>query len=520
MASLEVFARGQSPALGCALPQEDYAARSLMMGPVVPIKEFQAGGLKQHVNCLLGVLRAHCVLLPCERVLDFLTACQQQQRGLLPSYSSSSGTSHNLGGSSSSCSSSNDSSTNRHSNSGSRGNAGASNAAAAAPGGGGGGGRPLGAGGSSPVSALADAFSLSKQDIDDAVRVADHAKSPGVLWLMLQPPRRYCMTDSQEDANSSSKGQQQQQGNSQLLHATNSDNSSAAGKGAPFGTSTATEAFDRALAAAEGSCLWSHEPECATGRERVAVALEQLQLLLQLLFIAWPSTVEPGGEKAAAAAAAGEARGRAAGAAPGGARAATAGAVPGAGATSATAAAGTATAGSAEDKVGMAGTAGGRGGPRGVAAAACQEPTKELAILEYEHSCWGLLLLLAALLEQAPAEAKQQLMQQPEGTLLLQLLYRVLLDQDKMENEDRRDSAPLLLVDLPVVDVLSVLGGHSFPKDLSAAPPELFSVEQLVLMVLQGLLLVAPDLWVPEGKEEQLLKQTSGVLLGEGELQG
>ena len=90
VASLELFARGQSPALGCALPQEDYAARSTLMGPVVPVKDFNADGMKQHVNCLQGVLRAHQVLLPCERVLAFLTACQQQQQGLPPSYSSSS----------------------------------------------------------------------------------------------------------------------------------------------------------------------------------------------------------------------------------------------------------------------------------------------------------------------------------------------------------------------------------------------------------------------------------------------
>ena len=542
-----MFARGHSPALGCALPQEDYAAQTTLVGPVIPTTDFQADGMEQHVRCLLGVLRAHYMVLPCERVLAFLTACQQQQQ---VTYSSSSGTSHNLGGSSSSkgrsaetasssainaasssgsCSSSNNSSANRHSTSGGRGSATASNAAA---GGGGRGGRPLGAGENSSVSALADALPLSEQDIDDAVMVADHAKSPGVLWLMLQPPRRCFMTNSQEHANSSSsKGPQQQQGKGQLLHASNSGNSSAAGNGASFATSqgsssTATEALDRAPAAGEG-CLGSHEAECAgAGEEGVAIALEQLQLLLQLLFIAWPSTTRGG--KAAAGAA--EPRGRAAaGGATAGARA-TAGAAPGKGGTSATAAA--ATERSAEDKEGMAGTAGGgRGGPRGIAAAAgrrggqtsapaCREPTKEMAILEYEHSCWGLLLLLAALLQQAPAEAKQQLMRQEEGTLLLQLLYRVLLDQDKMDfcYEDRRGSAPLML-DLPLIDVLSVLGGRSVSSNGPAAAPELLSVVQLVLMVLQGLLLVATDPWGSEVKEGQLLKQIFVVLLREGELQ-
>ena len=557
MASLELFARGQSPALGCALPQEDYAARSLLMGPVVPVKDFQADGMKQHVNSLLGVLRAHYVFLPCERVLAFLTTCQQQQQGLLPGCSS---TSNNLGASSSSkgrttetasssaisaasssssCSSSNSSSANRHSTSGSRGIADASNAAgaAAAPGGGGsGGGRPLGAGGSSPVSALADALSLSKQDMDDAIRIANHVKTPGVLWLMLQPPRRCSMTVSQEHANSSSssKGQQQQQQkNSEVLHA---------GNGASFTTSqgsssTAGGAMEQASAAGEGM-LGCHEAECAgAGREGVAIALEQLQLLLQLLFIAWPSTARGG--KAAAGAALGGTAARAAGgaratagAAPGGAGAATAGAVPGAGETAATAAAGTATAKSAEDKVGMAGTAGGEGreGPRGATPAgrrdgqtpgpAGQQTIKELAILDYEQSGWGLLLLLAAVLQEVPVEVKLQLMQQQEGTLLLQLLYRVLLDQDKMEKEDCRDSAPLHLVDMPVLDVLNVLTGRSIPRDMRAASaPELFSVVQLVLMVLQGLLLVATDPWGPEGKEGQLLKQTVGVLWKEGELQ-
>ena len=341
--------------------------------------------------------------------------------------------------------------------------------------------------------------------------------------------------------------------------------------------------MDQASATAVGD-IRPPEAECASGREGVAGALERLQLVLQLLFIAWPGTprggktaegAEPGGAAGRARAAAGAvgggagaAAGGVAGAAAGGVAGAAAGGVAGAaagggagaavaggagaaagggagaaggggagaaagrgagaaapegaGATSATAAAGTET---AEDKAGTAG--GERGGPSGAAAAAgrrgLQTPapagkptTKDLAILDYEQSCWGLLLLLAALLQEAPAEAKQQLMQQPEGTLLLQLLYQALLDQDKMENNACKSSAPRL-VDLPMRDVLNALGGCSSPSDRTAAAPEPFGVVQLVL---QGLLLVATDRWGPEGEEQQLLKQTVGVLLREGELEG
>ena len=518
VAALEDFTCGKSPALGCALPLE------FRVGPVKPTKDVQASGMKQHVNCLLGVLRAHHLLCPCEPVLAYLIACQQQQQqGLLqeqegpqtpesPSYSSSSSsgraniadagtTSSSV--SSSSSSGSNKSSTNRRSTFGSRGALGVSNAAAAS-GGGGSGGHQLGAGGSSHLPSIKP-FSISTEDLEDAVRSTNGDITPGVLWLMLQPPSsaRGCTTDRQEHANSSSsKGNQQQQGNSQLLHASNAMGSSGAVQGALFATSqgsssTAREALHQAPAAAEGG-LRPH----ASGKEEVAVVLEQLQLVLQLLFIAWPS-MPRGANAGSGATAAEQGRGATAG-----------GAVPAAGATGATAEAGTAAARSAEDKAGTAGTAvgGGKGGqPQ---APACQEATDQLGILEYEQSCWGLLLLLAALLQQAPAEAKQLLMQQQEGTMLLQLLYRVLLDQDMMEKENCRDSSPLLLVDMPVIDMLNVLKTHLFH---GPAPHVPLSVVQLVLMVLQGLLLVAADPWGPEEEEEQLLKQTVGVILREGE---
>ena len=55
-----------------------------------------------------------------------------------------------------------------------------------------------------------------------------------------------------------------------------------------------------------------------------------------------------------------------------------------------------------------------------------------LPALSSEPACTGALLLLAAMLQQAPAEAKQQLMKAEEGNLLLQLLYRVSQDQQDL----------------------------------------------------------------------------------------
>ena len=138
--------------------------------------------------------------------------------------------------------------------------------------------------------------------------------------------------------------------------------------------------------------------------------------------------------------------------------------------------------------------------------------------------CCMWLLLLAALLQQASAEAKQQLMQQQEMSLLLQLLHRVLLDQEQTGDKVGR-AGGIWLADEPLSVTLQQLqAGVYEQRQLSAdggwgpvlagAP---MGVEQLVLMVLQSLLMTAGIGDVP-GTAEQLLGNGCMLELTEGEL--
>ena len=134
----------------------------------------------------------------------------------------------------------------------------------------------------------------------------------------------------------------------------------------------------------------------------------------------------------------------------------------------------------------------------------------------------GALLLLAAFLQKAPAEAKQQLLQQ-HGSLLLQLLYRVLVDQEDMGGKEG-SPATVLVSDTFFSDISIHLAEASAVECrsadrlqqcfLAAAGP--MTMIQLVLMVLQGLLFVV-DPWEAAGGAKQLLKQTLLMGLSEGE---
>ena len=134
----------------------------------------------------------------------------------------------------------------------------------------------------------------------------------------------------------------------------------------------------------------------------------------------------------------------------------------------------------------------GERGSGAVAAALGKEVAQKLMQRFLEAHCWSWLLLLAALLQQAPAEAKQQLMKE-YGTLLLQLLYRVLLDHEDMGGEDVEKAQLQLTID-DLGDVLEGVDGVWDPQERvcnvpwNAAP---MTVVQLVLMVLQGLVFVA-----------------------------
>ena len=242
-------------------------------------------------------------------------------------------------------------------------------------------------------------------------------------------------------------------------------------------------------------CFWfvnrvpARLPKCqGLGPEEVmaehVVTLQQLQLMVNVLLLLWPK-----GAGAATAGAASGAEGAAAAqlatgaAAAGTGRAADAEAVPGkvqeteegstgfrgktegAAAGEAAGTAGAAAAGPLERRsqqaaagavgdgqaapaahpaaAGAAAARGAAGGSRKTAPSAgvLHEPASEPSLTGKQ------LLLLAAMLQQALAEAKQKLMEAEEGNLLLQLLYRVLQDQQD------------LLMALNIMKVLASLEG-------------------------------------------------------------
>ena len=154
----------------------------------------------------------------------------------------------------------------------------------------------------------------------------------------------------------------------------------------------------------------------------------------------------------------------------------------------------------------------------GVAAAALEKQLVAQKLLQcfLEEHCWSWLLLLAAMLQQAPAEAKQQLMKE-HGTLLLQLLYRVLLDHEAMGGRDV-EKAQLMLTVNDLGDILKGVEGTWNSQESSgnvswnAAP---MSIVQLVLMVLQGLVFVADG--GMKLAAEDMLGKGMGIVIKEGE---
>ena len=153
----------------------------------------------------------------------------------------------------------------------------------------------------------------------------------------------------------------------------------------------------------------------------------------------------------------------------------------------------------------------------GVEVALRQDVAQKLLQCFLEEHCWSWLLLLAAMLQQAPAEAKQQLMKE-HGTLLLQLLYRVLLDHEAMGGRDGERAQLHLTVDDLGDIVKGVEGALNSEEEcvckesLASAP---MSVVQLVLMVLQGLMFVADGGMKLEAGD--VLEKGMGMVVREGE---
>jgi head-tail adaptor len=105
------------------------------------------------------------------------------------------------------------------------------------------------------------------------------------------------------------------------------------------------------------------------------------------------------------------------------------------------------------------------------------------------------LLLLASLLQQSSVEVKQQLMEQQDGTLLLQLLYHVLRDQrDLMAEQPVRYQTQLfnVLETMKKKGIRNVIEVGCEQGVLSLAPLSLLG---LVLMVLQSLLFHVANPW-------------------------
>jgi hypothetical protein len=132
----------------------------------------------------------------------------------------------------------------------------------------------------------------------------------------------------------------------------------------------------------------------------------------------------------------------------------------------------------------------------------------EVPVFSLEEQCWDGLLVLAALLQQAPAEAKQQFMKD-HGTLLLQLLYHVLLDHEAMGKRGLKRAQVLPTVDNLEAVLKEVHGSWGQEDRIGSVSwtAEPMSVVQLVLMVVQSLVFVV-DMSGPEFQ--------AGTLLGDG----
>ena len=252
------------------------------------------------------------------------------------------------------------------------------------------------------------------------------------------------------------------------------------------------------------------------GLEDDALSFRHLELVLNLLLLSWPISGSdangggaaasrgkgaPGGRSAGASAAAGEAM---AGCNPG--------AKPG---RSASGAIGSSSSRQAADQRTRT-KAQQRGDGKGTGPSLSQQEQEVRR---------GMLLLLVALLQKAPAEAKQQL-SQDHGSLLLQLLYRVLVNQEDMGDEEV-SPATVLASGAAFSDIslhLAEASGVEYRSAdrlrhcfLAASAP--VSMIQLVLMVLQGLMFVV-DPWEAAGGGKQLLEQSLMVGLKEGEADG
>ena len=133
--------------------------------------------------------------------------------------------------------------------------------------------------------------------------------------------------------------------------------------------------------------------------------------------------------------------------------------------------------------------------------------------------CHVYLLLLATLLQRAPAEVKQQLMKQQEGNLLLQLLYRVLLDGDGVGQEDG-SGAPVSMSLQPLSAFAQRLGFR--PDEPPAGGPALADIAlgngRLMLMVLQGLMFVMNPWKAEDGLQHGYMMEACAVEVTEGEL--
>jgi hypothetical protein len=162
--------------------------------------------------------------------------------------------------------------------------------------------------------------------------------------------------------------------------------------------------------------------------------------------------------------------------------------------------------------------AGGYHGPERGAAAAAAESQAGLPFFSLEEQCWDGLLVLAALLQQAPVEAKQQLMKD-HGTLLLQLLYHMLLDHEAMGIRGL-DTAQVLLTEDNLGEVVREMGGSWEQEDRVCTvswTAEPMSVVQLVLMVMQSLVFVV-DVSGQEDQAGKLLEDGLGIALRGGEI--
>ena len=358
--------------------------------------------------------------------------------------------------------------------------------AAAAAGGGGGGGVDDGAGSVVTISTaeIIELLVNLLQGQDQRKRV------PGCWWLMLPVPGRslglaagscqqqQCAVPATEGGPDASRAAAAGEaaaraGPSAAGAAAGRGPAAAAGEAAPAAEKTAAAGAAAARAESGGSGAAAGEAAAASGAGRGeadssdgVVSLAQLQLVINMLLTAWPSSSSAQRPTTAAAAA-------------------------------------------TEQRV--------------------EECTgsSDLPVFQHGEITWGGLMLLMVMLQEAPADVKSQLLEQREGGLLLQLLYRVLLEQEEMGGKDWR-SATLFAADSPTMDLHCAYAANAKPGGFWAERRGISSsgtgwdaagpmcVVQLVLMILQGMLFVV-DPWTALGPGEELLDQSVTVGVGEGE---